>query len=60
MFITQKEFDRRWTSGQPMAIVSDPQQRRDDAQGVVPPPFDVLARFGDRWVLTNFPVADAR
>ena len=59
MFITRDELDRRWTSGRPLAIVSDPQQRRDAPDGLVPSPFHVLDRFGDRWVLTNFPVASA-
>ena len=59
MFITRDELDRRWVSGRPLAIVSDPQQRRDAPDGLVPAPFHVLERFGDRWVLTNFPVASA-
>jgi len=59
MFITRNELDRRWASGRPLAIVSDPQQRRDAPDGLVPAPFHVLERFGDRWVLTNFPVASA-
>jgi 4-amino-4-deoxy-L-arabinose transferase-like glycosyltransferase len=59
MFISRDELDRRWQSGRPVAIVSDPQQRRDTPDGLVPVPFHVLDRFGDRWVLTNFPVASA-
>jgi hypothetical protein len=59
MFISRDELDRRWRSGRPVAIVSDPQQRRDAPEGLVPVPFHVLDRFGDRWVLTNFPVAAA-
>jgi 4-amino-4-deoxy-L-arabinose transferase-like glycosyltransferase len=59
MFISRDELDRRWHSGRPVAIVSDPQQRRDTPDGLVPVPFHVLDRFGDRWVLTNFPVASA-
>jgi 4-amino-4-deoxy-L-arabinose transferase-like glycosyltransferase len=59
MFISRDELDRRWQSGRPVAIVSDPQQRRDTPDGLVPAPFHVLDRFGDRWVLTNFPVASA-
>jgi 4-amino-4-deoxy-L-arabinose transferase-like glycosyltransferase len=59
MFITRDELDRRWASGRPLAIVSDPQQRRDAPDGLVPAPFHVLERFGDRWVLTNFPLASA-
>jgi len=59
IFIQRKELDSRWTSGRPVAFVSDPQQRRDTPDGLVPPPFHVLDRHGDRWVLTNFPVASA-
>ena len=36
--------------------VSDPLKRRDVPDGIAPGPFTVLARFGDRWVLTNAPV----
>jgi 4-amino-4-deoxy-L-arabinose transferase-like glycosyltransferase len=60
MFISRDELDRRWQSGRPIAIVSNPQQRRDAPDGLVPAPFQVLDRFGDRWVLTNFPVDSAR
>jgi 4-amino-4-deoxy-L-arabinose transferase-like glycosyltransferase len=60
MFIPQDELDRRWRSGRPVAIVSDPQQRRDTPDGLVPAPYHVLDRFGDRWVLTNHPVPSAR
>jgi len=59
MFIGRDELERRWTSGRPVALVTDPQQRRDTPDGLVPHPFHVLDRFGDRWVLTNFPVASA-
>jgi 4-amino-4-deoxy-L-arabinose transferase-like glycosyltransferase len=59
IFIPRAELDRRWASGRPVAFVSDPQQRRDTPDGLVPPPFHVLDRHGDRWVLTNFPVASA-
>jgi 4-amino-4-deoxy-L-arabinose transferase-like glycosyltransferase len=59
MFISRDELDRRWRSGRPVAIVSDPQKRRDAPDGLTPAPFHVLDRFGDRWVLTNFPVASA-
>jgi hypothetical protein len=59
LFIERDELERRWRSGRPVAFVSDPQQRRDTPEGLVPPPFHVLDRHGDRWVLTNFPVASA-
>ncbi len=55
VFITREEFERRWRSGRPVALVSDPQTRRDAPEGLAPPPFHVLDRFGDRWVVTNFP-----
>lgn len=54
VFVTRTELARRWTSSERLAFVSDPQQRRDRPDGLVPGPFHVLARFGDRWVLTNF------
>jgi 4-amino-4-deoxy-L-arabinose transferase-like glycosyltransferase len=56
MFLARSEFDRRWTAGIPLAFVSDPQRRRESAEGLVPGPLHVLGRFGDRWILTNFPV----
>ncbi len=59
MFLSRDELDRRWRSGRPLALVSDPQQRRDGPDGLVPPPYHVLDRFGDRWLLTNFDVASA-
>jgi hypothetical protein len=60
MFVDREEFERRWRAGERLAFVSDPQQRREEPSGLVPPPFHVLGRFGDRWVLTSFPVAVAR
>lgn len=60
MFIARDELERRWASGRPVALVSDSQQRRDTPEGLVPPPYHVLDRFGDRWVLTNVPVSSAR
>lgn len=60
MFIAHDELARRWRSGRPVAIVSDPQRRRDTPEGLVPPPYHVLDRFGDRWVLTNVPAPSAR
>ena len=60
IFLPRKELAGRWASGRPVAFVSDPQQRRDTPDGLVPAPFHVLDRHGDRWVLTNFPVASAR
>lgn len=56
MFLARSEFDRRWAAGIPLAFVSDPQRRRESAEGLVPGPLHVLGRFGDRWILTNFPV----
>jgi 4-amino-4-deoxy-L-arabinose transferase-like glycosyltransferase len=60
MFISRDELERRWRSGRPVAIVSDPQKRRDSADGLAPEPSYVLDRFGDRWVLTNVPAESAR
>jgi len=60
MFVSSADVARRWTSGQRIALVSDPQRRRDDPSGLAPGPYHVLARFGDRWVVTNFPVHGAR
>jgi hypothetical protein len=57
MFLPRPEFERRWLSGAHLALVSDPQQHRERPSGLVPGPFRVHARFGDRWVLTNFDVA---
>jgi len=59
MFVSRTELGRRWDSGRPVALVSDPQRRRDDPRGLAPGQFHVLARFGDRWVVTNFPVPGA-
>ena len=56
MFEKRDAFERRWQSGAWLAIVSDPTRRRDTPDGIVPAPFHVVAHFGDRWVLTNFPV----
>ena len=58
MFLHRADFTRRWQSGEPLVFVSDSQQRRDTADGLVPPPFRILAHFGDRWLLTNVPAAD--
>src|SRR5437879_5004815 len=55
MFLARAAFERRWRAGERPAFVSDPQRRRDDPAGLVPAPFHVLGRFGDRWVLTSFP-----
>ena len=55
MFLARAAFERRWRAGERLAFVSDPQRRRDDPAGLVPAPFHVLGRFGDRWVLTSFP-----
>jgi 4-amino-4-deoxy-L-arabinose transferase-like glycosyltransferase len=54
MFITRDELERRWQSGRPIVLLSNPQSSRDTAAGLVSAPYHVLDRFGDRWVLTNF------
>lgn len=53
MFLGRAEFERRWRAGERLAFVSDSQRRRDDPRGIVPEPFHVIGRFGDRWVLSN-------
>jgi 4-amino-4-deoxy-L-arabinose transferase-like glycosyltransferase len=60
MFLPRDAFERRWRAGERLAFVSDPQRRRESPDGLVPPPFHVLGRFGDRWVLASFPVVRAR
>jgi len=54
MFVSRADLERRWAGGERLAFVSDPQSRRDDPSGLVPPPFHVLGRFGDRWLLASF------
>jgi 4-amino-4-deoxy-L-arabinose transferase-like glycosyltransferase len=53
MFLARHDFERRWPAGERLAFVSDSQRRRDDPHGIVPDPFHVFGRFGDRWVLSN-------
>jgi hypothetical protein len=53
MFLARETFVRRWLAGERLAFVSDPQQRRDTPDGLVPAPFHVIGRFGDRWVLAR-------
>jgi len=55
MFLARAPFERRWRAGERLALVSDPQRRRDEPAGLVPAPFHVLGHFGDRWLLTSFP-----
>jgi 4-amino-4-deoxy-L-arabinose transferase-like glycosyltransferase len=55
MFVPRAAFETRWRTGEPLVVVSDPQRRRDQPDGLVPAPFRVVGRFGDRWVLTNVP-----
>jgi len=55
MFLARAAFERRWRAGERLAFVSDPQRRRDEPGGLVPAPFHVIGRFGDRWVLASFP-----
>src|SRR5438132_36049 len=55
MFLARAAFERRWRAGERLAFVSDPQRRRDEPAALVPAPFYLLGRFGDRWVLTSFP-----
>ncbi|HLY36698.1 MAG TPA: glycosyltransferase family 39 protein [Candidatus Binatia bacterium] len=53
MFLGRETFARRWRAGERLAFVSDPQQRRETPDGLVPAPFHVIGRFGDRWVLAR-------
>jgi len=53
LFLPRAEFARRWNGPDALAFVSDPQRRRDTPEGIVPGPFHVLARSGDRWLLSN-------
>jgi len=53
MFLPRSEFAARWNDPRPLLFVSDPLVRRDDPDGIVPGSFEPLARFGDRWILTN-------
>lgn len=53
MFLARETFVRRWRAGERLAFVSDPQQRRETPDTLVPSPFDVIGRFGDRWVLAR-------
>ncbi len=53
LFLSHADFARRWAGREPLAFVSDPQRRRDRPDGLVPGPFHILARSGDRWLLTN-------
>jgi len=57
IFLSRADFARRWSGADTLAFVSDPQQRRDRADGLVPGPFHVLVHSGDRWLLTNHPPA---
>jgi hypothetical protein len=59
MFLERGAFERRWRTGERLAFVSDPLRFREEPTGLVPAPFHVLGRFGDRWVLTSFPTAAA-
>jgi 4-amino-4-deoxy-L-arabinose transferase-like glycosyltransferase len=60
LFISRPEFARRWTDAKPLAFISDPQRRRATPAGLVPGPFHIVDRVGDRWLLTNHPVDGKR
>lgn len=60
LFLAREEFARRWNGPDVLAFVSNPQRRRDTPDGIVPGPFHVLARSGDRWLLTNRHPRDVR
>ena len=56
-----RSFAERWGVRRVFSTVDDLISAGDFhcAHVLVPPPFHVLDRQGDRWVLTNFPVASA-
>jgi 4-amino-4-deoxy-L-arabinose transferase-like glycosyltransferase len=58
-FLSREAFETRWRSGEPLALVTDPWRRHADADPFPPAPRYVRARFGDRWVITNFPPGGA-
>jgi hypothetical protein len=60
MFLPRAEFARRWQSGRPVALVTDPQSHRETPDGLAPGPAHVIGRFGDRWVLANVVGSPAR
>jgi hypothetical protein len=53
MFLRRADFAQRWLGPELIAFVSDPQKRRQSPVGLVPGPFHVVARSGDRWLLVN-------
>ena len=53
VFISRAELESRWRSERPVALVSDPQQRRDAAAGLVTADFHEVGHFGDRWIIAN-------
>jgi hypothetical protein len=57
MFIDRSELERRWRQNAPVVFVSDPTRRRQRPADLVPEPFVIVARFGNRWVLGNQAVA---
>jgi hypothetical protein len=54
MFVVAAGLRAALAGGERLAFVSDPQRAADDPTGLVPPPFHVLGRFGDRWLLASF------
>jgi 4-amino-4-deoxy-L-arabinose transferase-like glycosyltransferase len=60
LFLQRADFARRWGGPDTVAFVSDPQRRRDTPEGLVPGPFHVLDRSGDRWLLTNRDMSGTR
>jgi len=58
LFLSRPEFEHRWKELVPLAFVSDPQRRRPTPEGLVPGPFQVVDRVGDRWLLINHPVGE--
>jgi 4-amino-4-deoxy-L-arabinose transferase-like glycosyltransferase len=60
LFLPPEEFVRRWQGGR-VFFVSNPLEDRATLKGIVPEPFWVIARHGNRWLASNErPRADER
>lgn len=53
LFWRRDRLATRWTGHKPIFFVSDPTRRRERSAGLVPGPFCVVGRWGDRWLLAN-------
>jgi 4-amino-4-deoxy-L-arabinose transferase-like glycosyltransferase len=57
MFLPRDEFRRRWRTGEPFVLVSNPQLVRDAPPDIVPAPSRVVFQSHGQWALTNVPAA---